>query len=51
MCDMFKASQQYLSQVIVIFQKYPTKIVSYDFRRVTEVSDKIDVEPLETLKN
>ena len=51
MYDMFKASQQYLSQVIVIFQKCPTKIVSYDFRRVTEVSDKIDGEPLETLKN
>ena len=36
--------------MLVIFQKYPTKMVVYDFRRVTEIFDKIDVGPLETLK-
>ena len=29
--------------------KYPTKMVPCDFRRVVEISDKIDVGPLETL--
>ena len=38
------------SQVFVIFQKYPTKMISCDFRRVIIISDKIDVGPLETLK-
>ena len=39
-------SQKYLW----FFQKYPTKMVSFDLRRVTEISDKIDVGPLETVK-
>ena len=48
--DVSDTSQKYLSQVFVIFQKYPTKMVSCDFRRVIKISDKIDVGPLETLK-
>ena len=32
------------------FSKIPHKMVSCDFRRVTEIFDKIDVRPLETLK-
>ena len=48
--DVSETSQKHLSQVFVIFQKYPTKMVSCDFGRVTEISDKIDVGPLETLK-
>ena len=31
---------KYLWQVFEIFQKYPTKMVLCDFRKVTEVSDK-----------
>ena len=43
--------QKHLSQMLVIFQKYPTKIVPCDFRRVTEIFDKIDVgNTQETLK-
>ena len=34
----------------MIFQKYPTKMVSWDFRRVTEIFDKVGVGPLEALK-
>ena len=49
-CDVFKTFQKQLSHVFVIFQKYPTKMVSCDFRRVIRISDKIDVGPLETLK-
>ena len=36
--------------MFVVFQKYPTKMISCDFRRVITMSDKIDVGPLETLK-
>ena len=58
-CDVFKTSQihlrkdvhdiserslKYILQVFVTYQKYPTKTVSCDFRRVIEISDKIDVE-------
>ena len=65
-CGVFKTSQTYLrkdvysvtsetyqkhlSREFVIFQKYPTKMVSCYFRRVTEIFYKIDVGPLETLK-
>ena len=49
-CDVSEASQKYLSQVYVIFRKYPTKMFSCDFRKVIETSDEIDVGPLETLK-
>ena len=42
--------QKYLSQVFVIFQRYPTKMFSCDFRRFIEISDKIYMGPLETLK-
>ena len=48
--DISEISQKYLSQVFVIFQKYPTKMASCVFRRVIEISDKIDVETLETLQ-
>ena len=48
--DVSETSQKYLSQVFVIFQKHPTKMISCDFRRVIKMSDKIDVEPLEILK-
>ena len=48
--DVSETSQKHLPQVFVIFQKYPTKMFSYDFRWVTEISDKIDVGQLETLK-
>ena len=48
--DVSETSQKHLSQVFVIFQKYPTKIISCDFRRVITISDKIDKGPLETLK-
>ena len=34
----------------MIFQKYPTIMVSCDFRKVTELFDKIHVGPLEILK-
>ena len=34
----------------MIFQKYPTIMVSCDFRKVTELFDKIHVRPLEILK-
>ena len=48
--DISEISQKYLSQVFVIFQKYPTKMASCVFRRVIEISNKIDVETLETLQ-
>ena len=38
------------SQVFLVFQKYPTKMILYDFRRVITIFDKIDVGPLEALK-
>ena len=41
---------KHLSQVFVIFQKYPTETSSYDFRRVIKILDKVDVGPSETLK-
>ena len=48
--DISETSQKYLSQVFVMFQKFPTKMVSCDFRRVTKIFDKIDAGSLETLK-
>ena len=49
-CDVSETSQNHLLQVFVIFQKYPTKIISCNFRKIIIISDKIDVGPLETLK-
>ena len=61
-CDVFKitenlkkdiysvTSQKYFLKVFVTFQKYPTKLVSCDIRRVIELSDKIDVGLSKTLK-
>ena len=43
--DVSETSQKYLTQVFVAFQKYLTKMVSRDFRSVTEISDEIDVGP------
>ena len=48
--DISKTSQKHLLQVFVIFQKYLTIMVSCDFRRITEILDKIDMGPLETPK-
>ena len=48
--DVSETSQKHLFQVFVIFQKYPKNMVSCDFWRVIKISDKIDVQPLETLK-
>ena len=45
-----ETSQKHLTQVFVAFQKYLTKIVSCDFRRVIEISNEIDAGPVETLK-
>ena len=50
MRETSEASQKYLLQVPMTFPKYPTKMVSCVFRRVIEISDKIDVGPSETLK-
>ena len=36
-------------QVFLVFRKYPTKIISCHFCKVITISDKIDMEPLETL--
>ena len=49
--DFSEASQKYLLQVSVIFLKYPAKMISYDFRRLIRISDKIGVEPLEHSRN
>ena len=46
--DVSETSQKHLSQAFVIFQKYPTKMVSCDLRRFVTISDKIDVGQLET---
>ena len=48
--DVSGTSQKHLSQVFVIFQKYPTKMVLCDIRKGITISDTIDVRPLETLK-
>ena len=48
--DVYETSQKLLSQVFLVFQKYVTKMISCDFRRVITISDKIDVGPSETLK-
>ena len=48
--DVSVTSHKHLSQVFLVFQKYPTRMISCDFRKVITISDKIDVEPLETLK-
>ena len=47
-CHASETYQKHLLQVFVTFQKYPTKIVSCDFRRVIKISDKIDVGPLKS---
>ena len=44
--DVSVTSQNHLSEKFVIFQKYPTKMVLFDFRRVITISDKIDVGAL-----
>ena len=48
--DVSETSQKHLSQVFLVFQKYVTKMISCDFRRVITISGKIDVGPSETLK-
>ena len=48
--DFYATSQKHLTQEFVAFQNYPTKIFWRDFRRVIEISYKIDGWPLETLK-
>ena len=48
--DVSETSQKHLSQVFLVFQKYVTKMISCDFRRLITISDKIDVGPSETLK-
>ena len=47
---MPKTSLKCLLEVFGTFQKYPTKTVAYDIRRVIEISDKVDVGLLKTLK-
>ena len=42
-------SEKYLAQECD-FSEIPDKMVPCDFRRVTEIFNKIDVGPLETLK-
>ena len=49
-CLSSETSQKHLSEVFVIFQKHPTKMVLRDFRRVIKISDKTYVTLLETLK-
>ena len=41
--DISGTSQKYPSQLFVTFQKYPMKMVSFDFLRVIRISVKIDV--------
>ena len=48
--DVSETSQKHLSQVFLAFQKYFTKMISCDFRRLITISDKIHVGPSETLK-
>ena len=40
--DVSEKSPKYILQVFASYQKYLTKIVSSDFRRAIEISDKID---------
>ena len=49
-CDVSETSPKHLSQVFLIFLKYPTKVISCDLRRVITILDKIYVGALETLK-
>ena len=49
MYDVYETSQKHLWQVFVVFQKYVTKMILCDFRRVITISDEIDMRPLETL--
>ena len=44
--DVSKTYQNYLSQVFVFFQKYLTKMIWCDFRRVIAISNNIDMVPL-----
>ena len=48
--EVSETSQKHLSQVFLVFQKYVTKIISCDFRRLITISDKEDVGPSETFK-
>ena len=48
--DVSETSEKHLSEVFLVFQKYTTKMIPCDFRKVIKISDKIDVETLETLK-
>ena len=48
--EVSETSQKHLSQVFLVFQKYVTKMISCNFRRLITISDKIDVGPSETLK-
>ena len=38
--DVSETSKKYLLQVFVTFQKYPTKMVSCNFGRIIEITDK-----------
>ena len=38
--DVSEKSQKHLSQVILVFQKYVTKMISCNFRRLITISDK-----------
>ena len=48
--DVSETSLKHLSQVFLVFQKYNTKMISCDFRRLITISDKIEVGSPETLK-
>ena len=48
--DISGTSQKHLLQVFLIFQKYRTKMVSCNIRRIITICDKINVRPLETIK-
>ena len=47
--DVSETSEKYILLDFLTFQKYPTNMVSCDFRWVIETSDKEDVRPLKTL--
>ena len=48
--DVSETAQKHLSQVFVIFQKYPTEMILCHFPRVITISVKINMGPLEALK-
>ena len=47
--DVSETSEKYILLDFLTFEKYPTNMVSCDFRWVIETSDKEDVRPLKTL--